>query len=773
MKKEYRQKGKKTNVDLQNLKEDAAVICQGFAAFCSYIIQNQVKLSSKTGNIGKKDCFAINMLLDGREEYEKPVHPQGKYPLIKLFYYVAIKYKILETNGAGSRLEQGRNYVFFHETSVWERYALFLAVFLFDGTFTYQDGAWYTDRMTGLWDLYVDRVMEWAAAEKPWANGESKRLREDSGLFGESLNLLVTYMEELALVRVCGRSVPKDDMWKRWWEVEALPLLEIVSDIYENTEIETEKEDELSDSDESRLVEYFYKAYAGRFLQGEEEKLSGIFENAAEFDANQTIDLEVSVRYRDCVRVIRMNLEDSLYDLHYAIQRAVSFGDDHLFSFTVGAGMMKRTYVPSEARNQSSDLSVGTLLGELNLRKGQKFTYLFDFGDQWQFDIRVLGIQEGAVDAPEIIRAVGEAPEQYPCLEEDMELQVQVSDEVHVRDILASIEDDFIRDEHAALTGRKSPCEKEPADTLRREMERIVLENPDRMFLFMTAGMREMLSELLLMKWIDGSERCTLARLYSFGFCEFSGEYQDMVLVPEAIKEVYASRIKSGRKYDKIVEAAETFLEYCGVVEMEVLYAEVKGYLKKKIMYDDFALAVYSRLHYFGGFYSVLFQETEYMSSYDPEMTQRILEEREKPENAAFAYPGLEQICAEEQGGFRRGMRDWNEYVSFKLCMDWQMVERLERQIPALAASGVLKKEEVFGIYKELLRGTGCRATKKAESLIGELCSSMPLAVRRGNTGGEQPVGEKDAKQESGKAKAVREQKGRENEYTQLSFFDL
>ena len=182
-------------------------------------------------------------------------------------------------------------------------------------------------------------------------------------------------------------------------------MLEIVSDIYENTEIEIEEEDERWDVDRSTAAERAYKDYADRFLQGAEEKLSEIFENTAALDTNQTIDLEVSLRHTDCVRVIRMNLDDSLYALHDAIQRAVSFDDDHLFSFTVGAGMMKRTYLPSEAMNRNTDLSVATLLGELDLRKGQKFSYLFDFGDMWEFDIRVLEIREGEVEMPEVIRA--------------------------------------------------------------------------------------------------------------------------------------------------------------------------------------------------------------------------------------------------------------------------------------------------------------------------------------------------------------------------------
>ena len=88
------------------------------------------------------------------------------------------------------------------------------------------------------------------------------------------------------------------------------------------------------------------------------------------------------------------------------------------------------------------------------------------------------------------------------------------------RNILSRIEDDLIKEEHAALTGSRNACQKEPPDTLRREMERILLEKPDKMLMFITSDMRKMLSELLQETWIDGSERCTLAKLYSFGGCK-------------------------------------------------------------------------------------------------------------------------------------------------------------------------------------------------------------------------------------------------------------
>lgn len=36
-----------------------------------------------------------------------------------------------------------------------------------------------------------------------------------------------------------------------------------------------------------------------------------------------------------------------------------------------------------------------------------------------KFDIKVLGIQDGSVEAPELIKAVNDAPQQYPIYEED------------------------------------------------------------------------------------------------------------------------------------------------------------------------------------------------------------------------------------------------------------------------------------------------------------------------------------------------------------------
>jgi hypothetical protein len=65
-----------------------------------------------------------------------------------------------------------------------------------------------------------------------------------------------------------------------------------------------------------------------------------------------------------------------------------------------------------------------TTLGSLQLHKGQNFLYLFDYGDEWRFNVRVHAINENGdpnAEYPQLVESVGEAPEQYPDWEEEEE----------------------------------------------------------------------------------------------------------------------------------------------------------------------------------------------------------------------------------------------------------------------------------------------------------------------------------------------------------------
>ena len=52
---------------------------------------------------------------------------------------------------------------------------------------------------------------------------------------------------------------------------------------------------------------------------------------------------------------------------------------------------------------------------------GAKMTFLYDYGDNWQFRTEVIGQnrKEPAVRYPRLLKAIGEAPEQYPGTDDE------------------------------------------------------------------------------------------------------------------------------------------------------------------------------------------------------------------------------------------------------------------------------------------------------------------------------------------------------------------
>ncbi len=59
---------------------------------------------------------------------------------------------------------------------------------------------------------------------------------------------------------------------------------------------------------------------------------------------------------------------------------------------------------------------------DLKLRLKKKFMYLFDYGDEWRFQVQLISINKNATDSPDfprVIETFGEAPRQYPNGEDE------------------------------------------------------------------------------------------------------------------------------------------------------------------------------------------------------------------------------------------------------------------------------------------------------------------------------------------------------------------
>ena len=121
-----------------------------------------------------------------------------------------------------------------------------------------------------------------------------------------------------------------------------------------------------------------------------------------------------------CYRHIQISMNATLYKLHKAIINAFGFVDDHAHAF-----FMDNHYWSGNAAflsmkmNGDERLTKSYKLEKLNLSKGDQFKYLFDFGDEWRFQCKVLRELEEQIDIPRIIRSVGESPEQYPEWEDE------------------------------------------------------------------------------------------------------------------------------------------------------------------------------------------------------------------------------------------------------------------------------------------------------------------------------------------------------------------
>ncbi len=156
-----------------------------------------------------------------------------------------------------------------------------------------------------------------------------------------------------------------------------------------------------------RLIE---KAKAGKPKQKNKKR-----KNVRE----KTLVISVSLE-SGCYRHIRISNQALLSTLSEAILDAFEFDDDHAHAFFMDNRAFSRydCYYVREIEDDHPKTDEVSL-EDTGIQIGQKFKYVFDFGDEWTFQCRVLKELDEITKHPEVIRSRGEAPEQYPDWEDD------------------------------------------------------------------------------------------------------------------------------------------------------------------------------------------------------------------------------------------------------------------------------------------------------------------------------------------------------------------
>ena len=121
-------------------------------------------------------------------------------------------------------------------------------------------------------------------------------------------------------------------------------------------------------------------------------------------------------------RRLAVSTDQNLEDLSYKILNVFDFDCDHLylFRFLLRTGQTVEFRSPEFLDTMSyyerGYFADDILLGDLPWEVGEAMTFVFDMGDNWQFDVLFEGVWPASEPEPdrEEIEAFGKPPEQYP-----------------------------------------------------------------------------------------------------------------------------------------------------------------------------------------------------------------------------------------------------------------------------------------------------------------------------------------------------------------------
>ena len=114
-----------------------------------------------------------------------------------------------------------------------------------------------------------------------------------------------------------------------------------------------------------------------------------------------------------------MPANSTLDDLVTLILDSMEFDDDHLYQFQY---MDRHGARVAAAHPGISDgpWADEITIGSLPLDPGQEMQLTYDFGDNWQFTVKLEAVEESKSKSkkPRILESHGEAPQQYPDWDE-------------------------------------------------------------------------------------------------------------------------------------------------------------------------------------------------------------------------------------------------------------------------------------------------------------------------------------------------------------------
>lgn len=474
---------------------------------------------------------------------------------------------------------------------------------------------------------------------------------------------------------------------------------------------------------------------------------------------------------RNNYRVIRIGGRRTLDDLHMAILDAWDFTAEHLYMFSPDGKPYDRNgyYSPYDEENRNAAEAV---LEELNLKKGDRWLYLYDFGDDWMFDVTVEGIEEGRGNKKaQVLEGKGEL-EQYPeWNEEDWDEENWEEEDGEEEDFYAAMEEGIqvdVLDEHESM---KAILAEHDPEELHMIMEILGIGkekrpgNPERKTAFSRQAAAIIVHELkqrpeLLEKILCAEGICLLEKMSrerkiglrdcvvardDLGMMNILGlvllEEKDggiLYLTREAVE--FASRLLEGEKRERLEKRAQrerlflSILQFYQVMEKDRLYEMFCALLGETCGRPEFE-EMLAPMEF--GYKLIALKSgtdgVEYLSCLEePDDVQRILGLRE-----FFRIP---DYCPKSRQELEEYYQEGNMLPSMPALLDYLIVEkqmevpdcyRLEKLMRAGADQG-LAFTDIENEVREVLGENNMRLTKRVREMMTQIMEECPSAALKG-----------------------------------------
>ena len=243
-------------------------------------------------------------------------------------------------------------------------------------------------------------------------------------------NLLLKHQTEFAepeVVSLFSIALKKDDTYEIHLTVEQLEeLCDEVSAIanHKKNRKAQDKLDDLAD-------------YIDGYIPDPDEEFREEYSKYSKNAGNVYIIKVALEQAKKIWRRIAIRSGQTLHDLHDTIYKAFDRDDEHLYSFyfpTIPAKSRTHNVMRTDKEythpysfdgspmfDEEKSNAAKTSIESLNLFTGQKFYYLFDFGDSWWHEITIEQVDGNADEGeyPRIIEKKGDSPPQYQSEDEE------------------------------------------------------------------------------------------------------------------------------------------------------------------------------------------------------------------------------------------------------------------------------------------------------------------------------------------------------------------